>query len=171
MLQACRWSTSPLLYPIVVLAIATGMRKGEIVMLRWPQINFERALITLQLTKNDELRSVPLTGRAFDLLKTLSKGKRSDTDLVFPSNSGEKPLEIAKAWTTAVKKAGVADFRFHDLRHTAASYLAQGGATGLDIAAVLGHKTLAMVKRYAHLSESRVRQVVTDMNQRTLGDR
>jgi integrase len=65
-----------------------------------------------------------------------------------------------------VARAGLHDFRFHDLRHTAASYLAQGGATPMDIAELLGHKTLSMVKRYAHLSEPRIRQVVADMNER-----
>ena len=168
LLWACRSSKSSLLYPIVVLAIATGMRKGEIVTLRWPQIDFGRALITLHVTKNDEQRSVPLTGHAFDVLKALSENRQADVELVFPNNTAKKPLEIAKAWTTALAKAGISDFRFHDLRHTAASYLAQGGATGLDLAAVLGHKTLTMVKRYAHLGESRVRQVVAQMNERAL---
>jgi len=170
LLEACRSSKSALLYPIVVVALATGMRKGEIMSLRWPQIDVARASITLLETKNGERRSIPIEGRALQLLSTLSDARRVDTQLVFPNDVGAKPIEIAKAWTTAVAKASVTDFRFHDLRHTTASYLAQGGATDLDIAALLGHKTLAMVKRYAHLSESRVRAVVAEMNQRTLSN-
>ena len=99
----------------------------------------------------------------------LSKSKRENADFVFPSANGARPIIFVKAWNVAVRDAKIEDFRFHDLRHTAASYMAQGGATSLDIAAVLGHKTLAMVKRYAHLSDSRVAQVVRDMNERALG--
>ena len=78
-------------------------------------------------------------------------------------------MGIREAWEYAVKRAGIADFRFHDLRHTFASYLAMNGAT-LEIAEVLGHKTLAMVKRYAHLSEAHTRGVVERMNRAVFGD-
>lgn len=168
LLSASLSSSCASLYPVVVMAIATGMRKGEIINLRWSQIDFEREIVTLHETKNGERRAVPLTGHALETLRLLSDGRARDA-LVFPNATGLKPIEIAKAWSTAVAKAELTDFRFHDLRHTAASYMAQGGATGLDIAAVLGHKTLSMVKRYAHLGESRVRQVVTEMNRRTFG--
>ena len=166
LLQACRESTAVLLYPIVVLAIATGMRRGEMLNLLWPQVNLVQGVINLEETKNGERRAVPLTGHALEQLRELGNTRRRDTDLVFPATDAAKPIEIRTAWTAAVARAGLPDFRFHDLRHTTASYLAQGGATPIDIAAVLGHKTLAMVKRYAHLSESRVRGVLADMNQR-----
>ena len=169
LLEACRGSTSPLLYTIVVLAIATGMRKAEMLNLRWRQINLSQGLVTLEDTKNGERRAVPLTGHALEQLRTLRSVKRADADLVFPGANTEKPIDVRTAWTAAVTRSDLHDFRFHDLRHTTASYLAQGGATPIDIAAVLGHKTLAMVKRYAHLSESRVRDVLADMNQRTFG--
>ena len=73
------------------------------------------------------------------------------------------------AWKVAVEKAGIEDFRFHDLRHSAASYLAMNGASLAEIAEVLGHKTLAVVKRYAHLSESHTAKVVKRMNQNIFG--
>jgi integrase len=169
LLQACRMSANPVLYPIVVLAIATGMRRGELLPLRWDQVDFTRNTITLHETKNGERRAVPLVGHALEMLRGCYDVRRIDTDLIFPSTTVAKPLDITKAWRTAIAKSGLQEFRFHDLRHTAASYLAQGGATPIDIAAVLGHKTLAMVKRYAHLSESRVRDVLFDMNQRAFG--
>ena len=73
------------------------------------------------------------------------------------------------AWAYAVKRAGITDFRFHDLRHSAASYLAMSGASLMEIAEVLGHKTLSMVKRYAHLSEAHTAKVVARMNQAIFG--
>ena len=76
---------------------------------------------------------------------------------------------IIQAWIYAVKRAGLVDFRFHDLRHSAASYLAMNGASLMEIAEVLGHKTLAMVKRYAHLSEAHTAGVVSRMNQAIFG--
>ena len=136
LLKACRASDNALLYPIVVLAIATGMRRGELLHLRWNQVDFTRNTITLHETKNGERRVIPLVGLARELLHGQNQMRRIDTDLVFPSATVAKPLDITKAWRTAVAKSGLRDFRFHDLRHTAASYLAQGGATPIDIAAV-----------------------------------
>ena len=89
--------------------------------------------------------------------------------LVFPDATGKRPVGILEAWEYAVKRAGIADFRFHDLRHTCASYLAMNGASLLEIAEVLGHKTLTMVKRYAHLTEAHTRSVVERMNQAIFG--
>jgi integrase len=84
--------------------------------------------------------------------------------------SEPKPAESRHVWCRAVQRAEVDDFRFRDLRHAAASYLAMNGATLSEIAAVLGHKTLSMVKRYAHLSEVHTTGVVERMNQRFLGE-
>ena len=91
-------------------------------------------------------------------------------ELVFPGKTGDDPVDIRDAWETAVKKAKLENFRFHDCRHTAASYLAMNGATLSEIAEVLGHKTLNMVKRYAHLSEAHTMKVVESMNRRIFGE-
>ena len=80
-----------------------------------------------------------------------------------------KPVEIRSAWSFALEKAKVEDFRFHDLRHTAASYLAMNGATLAEIAEILGHKTFQMVKRYAHLSEAHTASIVEKMNAKIFG--
>jgi len=86
-----------------------------------------------------------------------TKVRRIDTELVFPDATGKRPVGIREAFEDAVKRACIADFRFHDLRHSFASYLAMNGATLAEVAEVLGHKTLAMVKRYAYLSEAHTR--------------
>jgi len=161
---ACRDSGAGYLEPVVVLALCTGMRQGEILGLRWPDVDLKRARLTLEDTKNGDRRGVTLAGPALAVLSDLAKLRRLDTDLVFPETGS-----FRWAWLRAVRKAEVVDFRFHDLRHTAASYLAMNGCTPSEIAAVLGHKTLSMVKRYAHLHDEHVAGVVTRMVDANLG--
>lgn len=169
LLDACKESQCQVLYLVVVLALSTGARKGEILSLRWPQVSLGRRRITLEDTKNGERRVLPLAGHAFDLLEEYSQVRRLDTDLVFPAQKSQKSLDIRAAWENALKRAGIEDFRFHDLRHSAASYLAMNGATLTEIAEILGHKTLQMVKRYSHLSEDHTAQVVSNMNEKIFG--
>lgn len=169
LLDSCKASRSPYLYPIVLLALSTGMRQGEITGLRWKDIDLVRGAATIKNTKNSESRFVPLVGTALAELKRLSKIRRIETSLVFAGKNGESPVNIREAWASALERAGIEDFRFHDLRHTAASYLAMNGASASEIAAVLGHKTLAMVKRYAHVSNEHTSSIVASMNERFLG--
>jgi integrase len=163
LLDACARSPNRLLLPVVVLALATGARKQELLGLTWREVDLRRARLLLLVTKTGERRSVPLTGRALTELQTLAKVRRLDTALVFPGRDGRAPLDIRHAWQQAVREAGLSDFRFHDLRHCCASYLAMHGASLVEIAEVLGHKTLQMVKRYAHLAEAHTAQVVARM--------
>ncbi len=171
LLTACRDSDSAnLLYPLVVLAISTGARKNELLSLKWGDVDFKRQAITLHETKNGERRVCALTGLACDLLRKLSKIPRIDNPYVFPSPvRSDRPWTERKAFENALQRAEIEDFRFHDLRHCAASYLAMNGATLAEIAEVLGHKTLSMVKRYAHLSESHTHSVVARMNEEIFG--
>jgi len=169
LLAACRDSNSPDLFPIVVLALSTGARRGEIEWLRWRDVDLGRATATLTDTKNGETRALHLAGPALELLRERSKVRRIDSDLVFPRADGTAPMATEKHWRKARSAAGLSNFRFHDLRHSAASYLAMNGATLAEIAAVLGHKTLAMVKRYAHLSEQHTAAVVRRMNSKIFG--
>jgi integrase len=158
---------SDTLYTIVVVALSTGARQGEIMNLRWSDIDFSRGIMRILDTKNDDRRAIPLKGFAHDLMKERSKVRHIDTDLVFPSKiRPQKPLLIHKSFSKAVKRAKIEDFRFHDLRHSAASYLAMNGASLAEIADVLGHKTFQMVKRYAHLSEAHTAGVVASMNKK-----
>ena len=139
--------------------------------LTWNDVDLKRNTIVLHDTKNGERRSVSLSGLALELLTKISESKKGKTNLLFASkkNNGKTPVDIRTAWEVALRKAGIADFRFHDLRHSAASYLAMNGATLAEIAEVLGHKTLQMVKRYAHLSEQHTAKVVAAMNEKIFG--
>lgn len=172
LLAACKGSSCSYLYPIVVLAVSTGMRYGEIINLQWRQIDLGRGRLILHDTKNGERRNVPLVGHAYDVISQLSKVRRIDTGLLFPNarvGDDSRPFEIRKSWRKALVAASIDDFRFHDLRHTTASYLAMNGAGLSEIAEVLGHKTLQMVKRYAHLSEAHTTKVVLALNNRLFG--
>jgi integrase len=169
LLEACRESNSKALYMVVVLALSTGARHGELMNLRWQDVDFNRNVLTLHETKNGERRLLPLAGHALELIKAHGKVRRLDTDFIFPNSRGDKPVDVRKSFEAALEKASIDDFRFHDLRHSAASYLAMNGATLAEIAEVLGHKTLAMVKRYAHLSEAHTSKVVAAMNERIFG--
>ena len=191
LLAACKVSSNAALYPVVVLALSTGMRQGEIMGLHWREpkappdaawgvVDPEAGRIVLHATKNGERRVLPLVGHAADCVRELAKVRRLDTDLLFPSAhkprpkpgkpAGDiKPVDLRKPWETALKRAEIEDFHFHDLRHSAASYLAMNGASLAEIAETLGHKTLAMVKRYSHLSEAHTASVVSRMNAAIFG--
>ncbi|WP_295438793.1 site-specific integrase [uncultured Thiodictyon sp.] len=171
LLSACRESRNRDLYPAVILALSTGARQQEVMGLRWPQVDLTRRVATLDDTKNGERRVLPLAGPALELLRERSKVRRLDTDLVFPGHTRPaKPVDLRTPFETALKVAEIQDFHWHDLRHTAASYLAMNGASLAEIAEVLGHKTLSMVKRYAHLSEAHTASVVERMNARYFGE-
>ncbi len=168
LLNAAKVSANKYLHSILVVALSTGMRQSEIMTLRWGDILIEDAdeigLILLNKTKNGERRGVPLVRNAFVAIKSMriahaaSNNDQIDgTALLFPSeDDASKPVEIRKAWETTIKRSAISDFRFHDLRHTAASYLAMEGATAPEIAEILGHKSLQMVKRYSHFTKSHI---------------
>jgi len=159
------------LYTIVVLALSTGARQNEIMSLSWKEVDLTRRALILLATKNGDRRALPLQGHAYALVYDMAKRRRIDTSLLFPSRKNpNKPLAIQNIWHAAVKRADIADFRFHDLRHSTASYLAMNGATLAEIAGVLGHKTLQMVKRYTHFSDQHTSQVVARMNTAIFGD-
>jgi len=170
LLKACKKSENPHLYKIVVMALSTGARKMEIIGLKWNDISLERSTIILHETKNGERRVIPLTGYAHQLMEAHYKKRSNKCEYVFPSKAKCQPIDIRTAWENALINAKITDFRFHDLRHSAASYLAMNGATLSEIAEVLGHKTLQMVKRYAHLSEAHTHSVVASMNDKIFGE-
>jgi len=170
LLNACKQSPNKQLYINVVLALSTGMRKSEQAWLTYKDVNLKEGYAILNDTKNGEVRRVALTGLALELLKEHSKIRRIDTPLLFPSDrTPTKPIDLKKAFDNALKVAEIDNFRWHDLRHTFASNLAMNGASLAEIAECMGHKTLSMVKRYAHLSESHVSGVVESMNSKIFG--
>lgn len=170
LLKSCKRSPNPQLYPIVFFALCTGARKSEILKLTLKDLCFERQVAILWETKNKETRKIPIVTHLMDVLKIHLEWREQHVNRIpggsiflFPREDGQLPIDIRKAWENARDKAGIIDFRFHDLRHSAASYLAMSGASQLEIAEVLGHKTLQMVKRYSHLSEDHTRDVVERM--------
>ena len=172
LLESCKTSPNGFLYPMVIFALSTGARRGEITKLELRDIDWFRNAATLRDTKNGETRTVPILHHLRNVLAEhvekveafYAEHPHLTTRWVFPRQDGLGPIDIRKAWQNARDKAGIEDFRFHDLRHSAASYLAMNGANPLEIAEVLGHKTLQMVKRYSHLSESHTRSIVEKMN-------
>ena len=141
----------PLLKAIVLVAVNTGMRKEEIRTLKWRDVDFQRGFVTLYRTKNGEIRNVPLNRTAKEMLMAIPKHVNSP--FIFCNSDGNL-YNFRASFITALKNAGIKDFRFHDLRHTAASYLAMAGIDLNTIRDILGHKSLGMVLRYAHLSKS-----------------
>ena len=177
LLQSCRQSHQSYLYPIVVFALSTGARKSEITGLTVRDIDLENGLATFRRTKNAETRRVHISITLRQVL--VEQIERLDlfygegfkgTRWLFPNADGSGPIDVRAAWEAARERAGIEDFRFHDLRHTAASYLAMNGATLIEIATVLGHRTLQMVQRYAHISERHTAEVVERMNKRMFKD-
>lgn len=181
LLNAVRASSHPDLLPAVLLALTTGARKGEILGLRWSQIDFKRRAITLSHgeTKNNVGRALPLSGEVVKLLQARNKVRKIDDDRLFPPAENCQELELREPWKAALVLAGIdvrqatrsgrvkvgappvmtSDFRWHDLRHTAASYLTMAGVSAIEVARILGHKTLAMSLRYSHLAPDRVTEL------------
>jgi len=160
LLAACKESTNEDLYLAVLLALTTGGRQAETMGATWKQIDLQRATLQLEETKNGSRRALHLTAPVLELLKERAKVRRIDTDLLFPSRvNPRKPVDLRQPWEQALKRAGIEDFHWHDLRHTFASYAAMNGASLPELAALLGHKTLAMVQRYAHLSPAHTAKI------------
>jgi len=170
LLTATAKSDDPYLHTIVLIALCTGARLGEIQGLTWPNISCKRQTVTFRKTKNKDTRTVPITDQVLERLTDLSKVRRIDSELVFTRYDGLRPKSIRAAWDSAIAKAAIQDFRFHDLRHTAASYLAMSGASPSELAAILGHRTLLMVSRYAHVGEQHTASILKKMTSQFLAD-
>jgi integrase len=139
----------PHLYAALLLSVTTGIRAGELYRLAWREIDEGERWAILPLTKNGEARGVPLTDQVLAALNALP---RADPRVF--------PFDLTKAWRAAMTRAEISNFRWHDLRHSAASYLAKSGASSVEIATVLGHRTLGMVRRYAHLANNHTRSLI-----------
>jgi integrase len=152
---------------LVLLAISTGARRGGLIRLKWTDVTLDTPApqAIIPDTKNGDPRRLPLVGRALEAIKALKRKNKDRSRFVFPSRSGpDKPFQAFDAhWYAALAIAGITDFRFHDLRHTCASYLAGQGSSLLEIADVLGHRTMAMVKRYSHLAQEHKTAVIERM--------
>jgi len=159
---------SPYLYPVVILGISTGARRGEILGLKWQDIDLQTGWANLNKTKNKDRRGIPLTGLALKIMREMYKHRNCET-WVFPNADKSGPFDIRSGWEHAKKRAQLENFRFHDLRHTCASYLIMNGASLGEIADVLGHKDPRMSRRYAHISDQHKTSVVANMNKKIFG--
>jgi integrase len=156
LLEACTKSGWPALHTLVLMAISTGARRGELIQLKWVDVDLKAARAIVHETKNGDPRVLPLVGKTLTGLRELKLQGSAQSEWVFQQPSGlPGPYEGFDAhWYAALKAAGIQNFKFHDLRHSCASYLAAGGASLLEIADTLGHRTIAMSKRYSHLTQT-----------------
>lgn len=155
------------LHTFVVLALSTAARAGELWNLKWPDVDLKDGRLLLRVTKNATPRTAWLHGEALRLLSAHGKVRRLGEDSVFLSATGRR-YRYDKPFRVACDAAGVENFRFHDLRHSAATYLARDGASEQKLKAIGGWKS-SVVSRYVHLAAAETRDVVQKMNERILG--
>ena len=138
------------LKPILVMAINTGMRRGEIFNLQWNHVDLKNRIIEVADAKNGARRFTHINDTLLNTLQLLPH--RIDTPYVFPGKNGGRLTDIKKPFLNARKRAGLDDVRFHDLRHTFASHLVMAGVDLTTVKELLGHKSTKMTERYSHLS-------------------
>jgi len=166
LLAAC----SPELKDAVMLSLLTGARKMEIWELRFDAVNFEKNTVSFWKTKNGKPRTVPINGEGLDILRTRFDNRPEENEWVFPSCSGngkkgtkkflDKPKSFEKAWDNALEESGIKDFKYHDLRHTSASYMVMAGVTLSAVCEVLGHSDISQTYKYAHLAPSHLQEAM-----------
>jgi len=137
---------------LMVFAIHTGMRQGEILGLTWTGVDLFRRTVTVFKSKNGERRTLPLNQAALDLLKHKAGSRSLDTELVFPSEAQTRlnASNLSRSLHLVLEKAKITDFHFHDLRHTCATRMVQAGVDLYKVQRLLGHKSPIMTQRYAH---------------------
>jgi integrase len=140
--------------PLVLLAVNTGLRRGELLQLRWQDLELKARLLTVRGpgAKSGQTRHLPLNSEAVGLLELWRAACADSRSFVFTGESGGPLKDVKKAWTALVKRALIASFRFHDLRHTFASKLVMAGVDLNTVRELLGHSDIAMTLRYAHLA-------------------
>jgi integrase len=153
---------TPYLTPIVETALLTGMRRGELLSLKWEQIR--NGFIYLTETKSGKGRQIPINDRLAEVFREVRRGNQLKSPHVFCDSQGRRFLEVKRSFTSACRRAGIEDFRFHDLRHTFASRLVMKGASLKAVQELLGHADMKMTMRYAHLSKEHLRDSVNLLN-------
>jgi len=152
----------PYLKNIIKAALLTGLRKGDILNLKWSNVDLEKGLLFYTEQKKREKLSIKvLNSDMVDLLMNIQKGKN---DRIFCGPDGETLKDVQRSFKTALKKSGISNFRFHDLRHTSASYMVMRGASMKAVQEHLGHTTLTMTQKYSHLSPDFQRSEVARLN-------
>jgi integrase len=159
---------SDYLMPIIALALNTGMRRGEIFDLRWPDVNLRRKLITIrgEISKSRSTRHIPMSNEAHACLSAW-KPEHLKNQLVFPSpTTGFRLNNIYSSWKNLLEKAGINNFRFHDLRHHFASTLVMKGVDLNTVRELLGHSDIKTTLRYAHLAPEHTAAAISMLNGR-----
>ena len=152
------------LKPIVIVALHTGMRRGEILNLKWHDIDFRRGIIYLLKTKNSEKREIPMNEAVRTAL--IKVRKHPESAYVFCDKRGWPFYSVRTSFFTALKKSDIVNFRFHDLRHTFASQLVMSGVDLNTVRELMGHKSLEMTLRYSHLSQDHKKRAVDILGSR-----
>lgn len=168
LLTSCRQSKSPYLYCIVLMSLTTGARQGELLGLEWRHVDFENRLAYLQETKNGRPRSISLADAVVDELKTLYQARNPAKPLVFASKTAFGRIDIKKAWKESLKRAQIENCRAHDMRHTFCTLAARQGASNLELATAMGHRTLNMLQRYTHLDVKVTQKISKHISQQIL---
>ena len=158
LMESCSTSKNPYLEIIVTLALLTGMRRGEILNLQWEDILFDKALLFIKEAKNGDSRYAALEPEILKSLQKLYDVRSATNPFVFPSKKRFGQICIRKAFEEAVKRAGMINFRFHDLRHTFATYARMDGASIFEVMLSMGHKTPATTQKYSHPEEATLRR-------------
>ena len=153
---------SPRVRAVVILALHTGMRLGEILNLRIRDIDFPTGLILIRDSKNSEPRHIPADATVVDLLTNYPR--HPDFDLVFATTNGTKLKGVRDGFKNACNRAGISDLHFHDLRHTFASQWMMAGGDLYLLKEILGHKSIVMTQRYSHLSPKFMRSAINVLN-------
>jgi integrase len=153
--EASKITRSPYLRAAIEIAVFTGLRRSNVLGLRWEWVDWLNRVIRVPRTKSGKPLAVPLNVTAYRVLQRLWS-ERGDSPYVFShtsgANAGDAVQDLKKGFHTAVANANISDFRWHDLRHTFASWLVMRGASLRAVAELLGHQTMQMTMRYAHLS-------------------
>ncbi len=168
LLAACRQSKSTYLYTIVLFALTTGARRGEILGLEWRNVDFDNHLAHLKETKNGRPRSIALADPLIVELRGLYAVRHPQKPLVFASKTPFGRIDFKKAWMEALKRAGIIDYHFHDLRHQFCTFAAGMGASNLELATATGHLTLAMLQRYTHMDAEVTKKYSKHISERIL---
>ena len=169
LLELCRKSKSPHLYPVTLFAVNTGARRGEILDLKWDDIDFERCTVTFRNTKNGDDRTIHLTQKILNCLLEERNKRTMISQYVFPSADGKKPGCIRGSWERAIAALGLKGIVcFHSIRHSVASHLAMAGYTMLEIGKILGHRSVVTM-RYAHLSTAATVKALNHLNDEIFG--
>jgi integrase len=155
--------SAPHVKAIIEIAVNTGMRRGEILGLKWADIDLKNGMIYVQMTKNDTPKKIPINEVLMETFANMHK--RIGNPYLFCHADGKPIKDIKTGFCAAVRRAGIENFRFHDLRHTAGSWLAMSGADLRTIQDVLGLKTLALVARYSHITDTHKRDALNRMGQ------